>query len=304
MKVTETYTSVLQAHVRFHIYSPEVILRNKAIISIHHGLTEHADLYESFAHFLVSKGFIVVVSDTIGHGKSLIDFEQGYFGEGNISKSLMEDMKHLFDVIRLRYPDLPYFLLGYDFGSTLVREFISEYGECVDGVILLSPYTRINDAFVKKAYLKISSLFYGQMHKPKLFYAFVNKMKNRRLNMKVHGLSWMAHENSLNELYLSDPMTHFVYTIKGYNEIFKMIELVNKDETINKTPKHLMMYIASGLEDPTIYKPEIIVDKYKKQGLDVTYHLFKNRRHAILLEENRQEVYYDIYNWLNDHIFM
>lgn len=37
MKLTETYTSLTQTHIKFDIYQPNVILRYKGIIQLYHG---------------------------------------------------------------------------------------------------------------------------------------------------------------------------------------------------------------------------------------------------------------------------
>ena len=51
MKLTETYTSLTQTHIKFDIYQPNVILRYKGIIQLHHGLCEHSDRYQKFAEY-------------------------------------------------------------------------------------------------------------------------------------------------------------------------------------------------------------------------------------------------------------
>ena len=63
MKRTATYTSSMHISIRYYVYEPEVVLRIKGIVQIHHGLGEHADRYEHFASFLAARGFVVVVSD-------------------------------------------------------------------------------------------------------------------------------------------------------------------------------------------------------------------------------------------------
>ena len=81
MKHEETYTSTLHTHVHFFIYEPQVIIRVKAVLFVQHDLNENASNYDHFANFMCDKGYVVVVSDMVGHGHSLIDFEQGYFGK-------------------------------------------------------------------------------------------------------------------------------------------------------------------------------------------------------------------------------
>ena len=81
MKHEETYTSTLHTHVHFFIYEPQVIIRVKAVLFVQHDLNENASNYDHFANFMCDKGYVVVVSDMVWHGHSLIDFEQGYFGK-------------------------------------------------------------------------------------------------------------------------------------------------------------------------------------------------------------------------------
>ncbi|MCM1473267.1 MAG: alpha/beta hydrolase, partial [Muribaculaceae bacterium] len=42
-----------------------------ATVQIIHGMTEHKERYYDFMKFLGKKGFITLISDNIGHGKSL-----------------------------------------------------------------------------------------------------------------------------------------------------------------------------------------------------------------------------------------
>ena len=74
MKLTETYTSLTQTHIKFDIYQPNVILRYKGIIQLHHGLCEHSDRYQKFAEYLSHEGFIVVVPDFPGHDTSPVSY--------------------------------------------------------------------------------------------------------------------------------------------------------------------------------------------------------------------------------------
>ena len=53
------------------------------------------NVIKKFAEYLSHEGFIVVVSDFPGHGTSLYQFEQGYFGKGNALDTLVEDIRHM-----------------------------------------------------------------------------------------------------------------------------------------------------------------------------------------------------------------
>lgn len=304
MKTTETYTSCMHVHVRFHIYQPKVVLRVKGVIQIHHGMSEHADRYEHFASFLKNHGFVVVVADFVGHGKSLIDFEQGYFGRENGPENLVKDMFHLYEIMRSRYPDVPYFMLGDDLGSVLIRKFASEYGDFIDGMVLLGTPSKLNHKYVKNSYLYVMKLLKGPLYKANGYFFHIHAARNKKIFQPYNGVEWITSDPQERKKYLEDPMTHFAYTIQGYRDIIKTIHEVNLDETIYSTPSHLSIYIACGGDDPISKDTAKIVEKYKKNISDVTYHVFDKRRHALLFERNKQEIYKDILQWLNDRTYL
>lgn len=305
MKLTETFTSSMHVHVRFYVYQPKVILRIKGVVQIHHGMGEHADCYDHFATFLLNQGFVVVVSDFVGHGQSLIDFEQGYFGNHNGPENLIKDMYRLYAIIRSRYPDVPYFLLGEGLGSVLIRKFITEYGDCIDGAILLGTPTKVNHQYIKSSYLYIMKSLKGPIYKGNRFFKGLYQFYNKKINQSGSGADWITSDLQEREKYLEDPMTHFAYTIQGYRDIVHMITEVNKDDLIMKTPQHLSLYIGVGEFDPVSQGIEKIVEKYKNNHVqDITFYVFEKRRHALLFEQNKKEIYLDILNWLNDRTYL
>ena len=79
----------------------------RGILQIAHGMAEHSLRYESFAKYLVAKGFVVCVNDHAGHGKSAVDEESfGYFGPGGY-QNLVKDMNTLRRIIQEDFPSAP-----------------------------------------------------------------------------------------------------------------------------------------------------------------------------------------------------
>lgn len=305
MKITETYTSCMHVHVRFHIYQPKVVLRVKGVIQIHHGMAEHADRYDHFASFLLNHGFVVVVSDFVGHGKSLIDFEQGYFGMEKGPDNLIKDMFHLYEVIRVRYPDVPYFLLGVDIGSVFIRKFVSQYGDFIDGILLLGTLAKIEHKYLQNSYLSIMKVLKGPSHKADVLFQKLHKKWNKRIFQVHSDVDWLTSDSQERKIFLNDPMSHFAYTIQGYKDIIQTVKEVNTDESISKIPQYLPIYIAVGEHDPLAKGINQLVDKYKNKGIkDVTFHVFEKCRHALLFEQNKKEIYFDILNWLEERTYL
>lgn len=305
MKETETYTSCMHVHVRFHIYTPQVIIRNKAVVQLHHGFGEHADRYEHFASFLANRGYVVVVSDFVGHGQSLIDFEQGYFGQVDGPNNLVKDMLHLFNVMRERYPDIPYFMLGEDLGSLLIRKFVSVHQDLIDGMILLGTVVKIDHPHIQNIYSILTKSLRGPIYKTHNYFRIKHHQWRRKVLQRSVKAAWFSSDDEERIKYLNDPMTHFVYTIQGHRDIMAIIKNVNSDEVISHTQSYLPIYLGVGENDPMADGVDRLVDKYKKAGLsDITYHKFSDRRHALLFEKNKNEIYQDILRWLEERTYL
>ena len=108
-----------------------------AVLQISHGMLEHMERYEEFANYMSKNGVLTVGNDHIGHGSSVLSEEyRGYFGKEDGNMVLIEDMHSLMKIIKSEYPDKPYFILGHSMGSFLARQFITLYGDEIDGVVI------------------------------------------------------------------------------------------------------------------------------------------------------------------------
>ena len=78
----------------------------KAIFQIVHGMCEHKERYLDFIEYLNDCGYVVIIHDHRGHGKSVLDeTDLGYFyGEG--ARAIVEDVHQLTNYIKKKYPNL------------------------------------------------------------------------------------------------------------------------------------------------------------------------------------------------------
>lgn len=304
MKRSAVFTSSMHISIRYYIYEPQVVLRIKGVVQIHHGLGEHADRYEHFASFLASRGFVVVVSDFAGHGCSLIDFEQGYFGEQDGPVHLIDDMHHLQMIVREKYPDAPYFMLGVDFGSILIRKYMSVYGDFIEGALLLGTPSQVDFFYLKCIYLRLLKIWKGPLHKAHQYSRYLR----RRFNKKAHtssGMDWFTSDEHERRKFLDDPMAHFAYTVQGYRDIIHTIQEVNNEKSIMNIPSYLSIYIGIGENDPMGTHIKKLVEKYKKIPIeDLTLEIFDEQRHALLFEKDKKKVYNSIFQWLDERTYL
>ena len=108
----------------------------KAVLQITHGMVEFIDRYDRFARMLNEHGFCVCGFDLLGHGLSVTSEEElGFFRHPDGNRAVIEDIRHLQCIMKRRYPDVPYFILGHSMGSFYVRQFIEKFGNFSVSVI-------------------------------------------------------------------------------------------------------------------------------------------------------------------------
>lgn len=296
MKITETYTSVTATHVKFDLYTPNVILRYKGIIQIHHGLCEYSDRYQKFAEFLSHEGYVVVVTDFPGHGTSLQNFEQGYFGNGKAIDTLVEDMHRLRGIITRRFPELSFFIIGIEFGSLVVRKYLSLYGQYVDGAILIGTCMKSRSYYHALKMIKLNTLFHGGMYRSPVIKKTFDTYRQRGIKG-----NYKTDDESEWELYLDDPMTDFIYTNQAYHDILEYIDYTSQKENIKKIPASLPIYLISGEKDNFSHQGKDIIKLYhimKSLSFDDVQYRLYDEKQDILHTVHRRDIFKDILNWL------
>ena len=107
------------------------------IVQIVHGIAEHIARYDAFAAFLAEHGYIVVLHDQLGHGKSAPDEAHlGFFSEENGWEKAVQDIRSLHDKTAAKYPGKPYFIFGHSMGSFLTRTYLIRFRTGLDGAVI------------------------------------------------------------------------------------------------------------------------------------------------------------------------
>ena len=120
------------------------------IVQIVHGIAEHIARYDAFAAFLAEHGYIVVLHDQLGHGKSAPDEAHlGFFSEENGWEKAVQDIRSLHDKTAAKYPGKPYFIFGHSMGSFIAREFAAAYGNSLTAVVFMGTSAGISTAMWK-----------------------------------------------------------------------------------------------------------------------------------------------------------
>jgi alpha-beta hydrolase superfamily lysophospholipase len=287
---------------------PKINTPPKAAIQIAHGMAEHAKRYDRFARFLADSGFCVYANDHRGHGNTAgLSGKIGHFADENGWRLAVKDMHAITNFIKGQYPGLPIFLFGHSMGSLLSRHYIALYGKEVKGVILSGTggdpgllgcigkciaFLECRIKGIRSHSLLLTKLSFGK---------FNDSFKPNRTDF-----DWLSRDDMEVDKYIEDPFCGEVFTAGFFHDLFTGMKIINQPDNIKKIPKELPVYLFSGDKDPVGNNKkgvEQVYSSYKKAGLsDVKLKFYKDGRHEMVNEINRQEVYGDIVGWLNEHV--
>ncbi len=280
----------------------------RAVVQIAHGIAEHIDRYRPFMEFLADNGFVAAGNDHLGHGKSIrVPKEQGFFAEKDGWWRVVDDMDKLHGIMSKEYPELPYVLFGHSMGSFLTRTYLIKHPDRYDAVILsgtghqspalvlggnaaASVMAKLNGAMGDGA--KLDSLAFG---------TYLSKIENPRTKF-----DWLSRDTEQVDKYIADPLCGFVGKIGLYRDMMQGIKFITSEKNIAQMNKEKPVYFMSGDGDPVGDYGKGVEHAYKafcNAGLhDVFMRLYPGGRHEMLNETNKEQVYQDILNWLNEKI--
>lgn len=306
IKNTFKFNGIGDLEVFVYKWSPDENKEIKGAFQIAHGMAETAARYERFAEKLVENGFVVYANDHRGHGNTAKDVEKlGDLGEDGFN-AMVEDMHKLTGIIKEENKDVPVYLLGHSMGSFLTQRYICLYGSGLKGAILSGSsgsqgFTPYFGRFLAKREIKKAGRGAKSPKLDKLSFGGYNK----GFNPNRTKFDWLSRDEKEVDKYIDDPYCGTVFTAGFFHDLCGgLLSIADKNE-IAKVPKELPIYIFSGDKDPVGGNGKRVlklVRAYKNQGIkDVTYKLYKDGRHEMLNELNREEVIQDTIDWIKSH---
>ncbi|MGM0508562.1 MAG: alpha/beta hydrolase [Fusobacteriota bacterium] len=290
---------------KLHINKWEPNKNPIGIIQIFHGMAEHGGRYKEFAEFLNKKGYIVYANDHRGHGKSVNNISKlGRIGKDGFNK-MVQDERILNTIIRDENPDIPIIILGHSMGSFIAQEYIINYSNTIDGVILSGTTGKFGiDLIFGLIIAKIQIVFKDRYKQAK----FLDKLTFGNNNAKIENpntkFDWLSRDSKKVQEYIDDECCGSIFPIEFYYEFFKGLLRLKKISRMDEIAKELPIFIIGGKKDPvTSYGCGIrkLLRNYQKKGIkNIKMKLYEDGRHEMLNEINRLEVYEDIFEWLKD----
>ncbi len=280
----------------------------KAIVQISHGMVEHIERYSLFANSLNKRGILVCGNDHLGHGYSVTSkTNYGYFAKKDSPKILVDDLYSLTKIMKEKYPNTPYFLLGHSMGSFIARNYLTYYSDSLTGAII------VGSGHKSKALMNIALIitaitqFYhhGWFYRSPFLYKMTNGSFHKRFEEgKENPLCWLTSDTTIINEYRNNPLSNFKFTCNGYSTLFKLIKRAGNKKHAKQTRKDLPMLILSGKDDPVgnFGKDIYLIEKlYKKSGLTkINIKLYNGMRHELINEKNNILPITDIINFLEE----
>lgn len=277
----------------------------KAVLIIVHGMAEYALRYREFADFLYRRGIIIYAIDQRGHGMTgTFDGTLGYFDETDGWQRIVSDIHELTEMVQDENPDLPIFIMGHSMGSVAVRTGLIDFGGLYAGAIIVGTTLGINQAMrtIGKGIAKSEIKKYGPTHPSKLLTDMSFGSYNKKVKASRTEYDWLSENTANVDSYIKDPLCGFTCTSAFFYDLFTGLDYAGAPRNIFRMPADLPIYLISGACDPVSNmgkEVKILYQRFKDADIkDVSLNLYHGKRHELLNEDNRREVYGDILSFI------
>lgn len=274
----------------------------RAVVQILHGLGEHTARYERFAQACASAGIITVAHNHRGHGEQCAPEQLGHFADSNGWDKVVDDAclvrRHLLD----RYAGIPIIVLGHSMGSYIAQCSVMREPGGVSALIL-SATTSPPRAQVRMARLiaRIESLLNGSNTKS----ARLNNMSFGNFNSEFtpnrSDFDWLSRDEHEVDKYIADPACGAVPSSQLWYDLTGGLLEISTERALRKVPTVLPLLITGGQLDPVGGQSGLskLARRYRETGhTEVTLKIYKDGRHEMLNEINRDEFTRDIIEWV------
>ncbi len=280
----------------------------RGIVQLVHGMDEYKERYLPFIRYLTEQGYITVIHDNRGHGRSIKGPDDlGYFYEGGY-RALIEDIHDITVEIK-NYAlelsgrnDLPFILFGHSMGSMAVRCYIRKYDSEIDKLIISGCPSEQSGAKAGLFLIKLFKMLNGDRERNRFIARLC--MGSYEKKFKNEGLphSWINSDPEAVRQYNADPLCSYIFTLNGFENLVKLSILTYTDKGYAMAKPSLPIRFYSGADDPCAISEEAFnkaIDHLKDRGYkDVKGKMYPGMRHEILNEPEHMTVFEDMMEFI------
>lgn len=283
---------------------PEGELRG--VVQLVHGMSEYKERYLPLMEYLAKRGFVCVIHDHRGHGKSVKRTDDLGYMYGGRGDAIVDDIRLVNSYIRYKYNNLPLILFGHSMGSLAVRTFLKKYDRHLSAVIICGSPSKNAALPLGRGILKVQHIVKGPHHKSKIIEGLSFGTYAARFPRDKSRFAWTCAAPEVVEEYESSPLCGFTFTVDGYNALFDLMQETYSPKGWKCLRPDLPILFISGGDDPcmgNIRQFKQAVDFMRFVGYhDVRGKIYPGMRHEILNEHDKEKVYHDIYCFIRRKI--
>lgn len=265
----------------------------KGIVQFAHGMVEHQIYYYDFLEYLCKCGYLCVINDHRGHGKSVkSEDDLGYFYEEN-GDYVVEDLHQITEYVKKEYKDLDVYLFGHSMGSLIVRKYIKKYDKDIKKLVVCGSPS-INKITGLGLFLcRVFKLFKGDRYRSKFLngLALTNDTPDK----------WLTTNKEYAEEYKNDKYCSYVFTVNGFINLIKLVRDTYSKDGWSLNNKSLDIYFIAGRSDMVIKNEKEFlrsINFLKDRGYsNITYKLYDDCYHAIF-KDKEEEVFKDVLDFI------
>lgn len=277
------------------------------VVHIAHGMAEFAERYAPIAQLLTQQNIAVYAHDQRGHGKAVASLNDlGIVGH-NWFYQQVEDVQLMVSFLRKKHPGNKIFLLGHSMGSFVCQRYFQMHGSAVDGLILSASNGKqdpLMPAGIAIAWLQMK--LFGERYRSHLIDKLSFGKFNAAFKPNRTGYDWLSRNPPEIDQYIADPRCGFVSSALYFYYFFEGIQDAFKKSNIMAIPPAVPVYAFAGDKDPVGLQGKgflTLINNWKAAGSkDITYDLYKEGRHEMMNDTNREEVVTNIVKWIQQHL--
>ncbi len=272
----------------------------KFIIQVIPGILDSIDEYQELANNLSDDNIMICGMDNLNIGNSVSSDSYGYFGNKKEAYlNILKDIDKFYNKIHDRYPDIPYYILGYSYGALLAKLYANN-NSSIKGLILIGcPYK--SNTFINKFKINFNILSKGEKETDYTDYKNIFNKANKYY-VGNDDYAWISD----NTTYINNIKNKYNprLTFNGFYVLYDILGKSSSSKYIKNTSSDLHVLILSGKDDPiSNYGNDINNIKNQYQKLLVKFvdsKIYNNLRHNLLQEKEKDIVINDIINFINN----
>lgn len=302
-KVISIKSSTDELKLFANIYIPDA--QPKAVVQIIHGMAEHKERYEQLCLTLAKCGYVTIIADNRGHGKSVNDdIVLGYFAKENGWLVNLQDIHNFSLYIREKYRNLPFFVIGHSMGSLIGHSYLKRYEDIVDGIIFSGMPAYNNATNFGKSLATFFKKGKGAKKCNKILISASDY--NKAYKHPRTPFDWLSYNEENVDKYVADPLCGYPFTNSGMYDLLDGMQDVYQRKDWRILKKELPILFIAGKDDLCADVPKgfnYALNNLASAGYNnIKANIYQDMKHEIFNESDKITVYKDVIKWLDEQL--